>query len=82
MAGGVHGRGHVLQGVCIAGGHVWWGACMAGGMCGRENGNCSRRYTSYWNAFLLTRSLEILTTRGEKDNLTHYFNQLHVVYTR
>ena len=46
MAGGVHGRGHVWQGVCMAGGHVWQGACIAGGhvwqgaciagdMCGR-----------------------------------------------
>ena len=49
MAGGVH--------VCMAGGCVWLGVCMAGGMhggeacmaegvCGRKNGNCSRRYAS------------------------------------
>ena len=36
MAGGMHGRGHVWQGVCVAGGghacqgYAWWGACMAG----------------------------------------------------
>ena len=42
--GGVHGRGHAWQGVCmvgeggmcgggacVAGGHAWQGACMAGG---------------------------------------------------
>ena len=23
--GGVHGRGHAWQGVCMVGGHVWWG---------------------------------------------------------
>ena len=27
-------------------------ACMAGGVCGRRDGYCSGRYTSYWNAFL------------------------------
>ena len=33
MAGGMHvRRGHVWQGVCIAGGHVWQGACMVGGV--------------------------------------------------
>ena len=38
---GMHGRGHVWQGACIAGegmhgrGHVWQGACIAGGMCGK-----------------------------------------------
>ena len=40
----------------MAGGHAWqggmhdWGACMVGGM---HHGHCSRRYTSYRNAFLL-----------------------------
>ena len=34
MAGGIHGRGHACQGVCMAGGmcgkgHAWQGACMA-----------------------------------------------------
>ena len=43
--GGVCGRGHAWQGVCMAGGvhgrglhggrHVWQGACVAGGMHGR-----------------------------------------------
>ena len=37
--GGMHGGGHVLQ-----------GACMVGGM---RDGHCSRRYASYWNAFML-----------------------------
>ena len=32
---GVHGRGHVWQGACMAGGHVWQGACIMGGMHGR-----------------------------------------------
>ena len=57
--------GHAWQGACLAGGHAWQrGACMAGGMHGlghawqrgvhgRKNGNCSRQYASYWNAFLL-----------------------------
>ena len=42
MAGGMHGRGHVWQGPCVAGGHAWqggmhgrghtWqGVCMTGG---------------------------------------------------
>ena len=42
----------------------WWGmdgrrVCMAGGMCGRDWGHechCSRRYASYWNAFLFDHS--------------------------
>ena len=57
MAGGMCDEGHVWQG------HLWQGACVAGGMCGRgtymvggmygrRNGNCIRRYASYWNAFL------------------------------
>ena len=30
--GGMHGRGHAFQGVCVAGGHARWGACVAGEM--------------------------------------------------
>ena len=58
--GGMHGKGHTWQAVCVV------GACMAGGMCGKEggvhgkgnmcgrrDGHCSGRYVSYWNAFLL-----------------------------
>ena len=52
--GGMRGRGHVWQGVCIVGGCAWQGGCMAeevcvlqGDMCGRRDGLCSRRYTSY-----------------------------------
>ena len=45
MAGGMHGRGACVAGVC-----VW-----QGGMHGRyyEIQSMSRRYASYWNAFLL-----------------------------
>ena len=60
---GMHGRG-----VCMAGGMCKrGGACMAGGVFvvgsmhgrgggvrGRNNGNCSGRYASYWNAFLFS----------------------------
>ena len=46
MEGGVHGGGDAWQGAYIAGGHEWWGMGV------RENGNCSRRYASYWDAFL------------------------------
>ena len=47
-------------GVCGEGGmhskrgHAWQrGAYSAGGMRGRRDGQCSGRYASYWNAFLL-----------------------------
>ena len=55
MAGGVHARGSAWWG------HTWWEAavCVWGGghawqegVCGRRNGNCSRQYACYWNAFL------------------------------
>ena len=54
---GVCGKGGVVKGACMAGGmhgreHAWWGTCMAGGVYGRRDGHCSRRYASYWNAFL------------------------------
>ena len=60
--GGMHGRGVMRgRGVCMAGGAcvalggVWhWGVCGIGVMLGRRDGHCSGRYTSYWNAFLLT----------------------------
>ena len=48
----MHGRGHVWQGVCVAGRHAWQGVCVAGGhawqggVCGREacmsGGMCGR----------------------------------------
>ena len=49
--------GCAWQGVC-GGGMCGRGAYMAGGMHGRKGGVCgiqsmSRRYASYWNAFLL-----------------------------
>ena len=56
MAEGMHGGGMHGSGVCIAGwcawqvaGHAWWE-----GVCGRyyEIRSMSRRYASYWNAFL------------------------------
>ena len=43
MAGGMHGRGVYMAGRC-----TW-----QGGVHGRRDGHCSRRYASYWNAFLL-----------------------------
>ena len=45
---------HAWQGACVARGRRAWqvGACVAGGMRGRRDGHCSRRYASYWNAFL------------------------------
>ena len=66
-AGGMQSGVHAWQrGACIAKwghawrrgmccrGHAWWGACMAGGSVrGRRDGHCSRRYASYWNAFML-----------------------------
>ena len=64
MAGGVHGRGYVWGGHVWQGGHAVAGGihgrgCVwQGGMHGRKGGVCgiqsmSRRYASYWNAFLL-----------------------------
>ena len=35
VVGGMHGRGHVWQGACMA------GACVAGGVHGRRDGHCS-----------------------------------------
>ena len=40
MTGGVHGKGHVWWGVCMAGGmcgrgHAWQGVCMPWGVHGR-----------------------------------------------
>ena len=50
---GMHGWGCALRGGMHGGdvhdrGHAW-----QGGMRGRRDGHCSRRYASYWNAFLL-----------------------------
>ena len=60
--GHVWQRWHAWQGACVVGGHAWQGgvsgggmagrACVAGGGHGRRDGHCSRRYASYWNAFL------------------------------
>ena len=51
--GCVHGRGCVWQVGMHGRGCVWQGgACMAGGIRGKRDGHCSRRYASYWNAFL------------------------------
>ena len=51
--------------MCVAGRHAWQGACVVGRIGGvghasrwgvyvhgRKDGHCSRRYASYWNAFL------------------------------
>ena len=51
--GGMQGRVCAWWGAC-----AWWGSCMAGwgggwGACAAgETVHCSRRYASYWNAFL------------------------------
>ena len=58
MAGGMHGREHAWQG------DAWW-ACMAGGLHGMhgppnryyEIRSMSGRYASYWNAFLINKTL-------------------------
>ena len=56
MAGCIHGRGCMLGGACGGGacmvGSCMTGAYLVGGIHSRENGNCSRQYTSFWNAFL------------------------------
>ena len=59
MAGGMQGRGHVWQGASMTGDHAWQGGMYGkgmrggeGGMRGRRDGQCSRRYASYWNAFM------------------------------
>ena len=68
MVGGMHGRGgHVWQGGCMVG----EGMCGKGGMCGRKNGNCSGRYASYWNAFLL---LSCTRKRKSNSSIRAYFN--------
>ena len=36
VAGGMHGKGVCMAGVCMTWGHAWWGVCMAGGMHGRR----------------------------------------------
>ena len=67
MTGGMHGGGHVWQGVWWGHawqGHVWQGACMAGGMHGMhtpgryyEIQSMSWQYASYWNAFFSFQSV-------------------------
>ena len=58
MAGGVRGTG-----ACVARGVRGRRPCMAwgegGGVRGRRDGQCSGRYASYWNAFLLLFFLNI-----------------------
>ena len=42
-------------GMCGRGGHVWQrGVHGRRDMCGRRDGHCSRRYASYWNAYLFS----------------------------
>ena len=45
--GGMHGKG--VGGMCGEGGMHGKGVCVAGG-------SMSKRYASYWNAFLLRKS--------------------------
>ena len=60
--GGVHGGG-VARGACVVGDmHGWWGVCMPrGAVRGRRDGNCSRWYASYWNAFLFYLMSQLFT---------------------
>ena len=59
VAGGMHGGMCGGGGACVVGGMHGGRACIVGGMHGKwghawqENGNCSRQYASYRNAFLL-----------------------------
>ena len=51
-------------GACVVEGHAWLGGayvvgvCKAGGVRGRKDGHGSRRYASYWNAFLFGQTLD------------------------
>ena len=53
MGGSMCGRGHAWQEDMYVRECAW-----QGGMRGRRDGHCSRRYASYWNAFLFPMSLK------------------------
>ena len=76
----------------MAGGHAWWGVCMAGGACvvggcawqggdmhGRKNGNCSGRYASYWNAFLLLLHPQKNSPHANWLQIGEYSDLVHLV---
>ena len=81
VRGGMHGRG------VHGGGHAWQGGmcgrgvCVMGGMHGGGRGGMrgryyeirlmSRRYASYWNAFLFLFSLLKVQFTVQKDELSH-----------
>ena len=75
--GNVCGRGGMHGGACVTGGNV----CGRGGMCGRgggmhgrRDGHCSRRHTSYWNAFLLP-----IYFKYKLWNVHYYNDRIHSV---
>ena len=73
--GGVHGKGGGMPG---KGGHVWqkggWGACVVCTPPPRYGRSLRRRYSSYWNAFLLwmccllANSFNSICRRGRREN--------------
>ena len=69
--GCVHGTGVMHgRGACVVGGHVWQGGMHGGGHAchGRyyRIWSMSRRYTSYWNAFLFTSNIISLWNTMDK----------------
>ena len=77
MAGGMHGRGHAWWGACIVGGMHGKGGVHGGGMHGRRDGHCSRRYTSYWNAFLLYG----IKSPPRDESLRFYLNFMYFLFS-
>ena len=67
MAGGMYGWG----GMC-GGGHVWHRGMHGGGVHGRRDSHCSRRYASYWNAFLFCSGDEVSSVQGTGPGLPLY----------
>ena len=81
MTGGMHGRRGVRGrgGACMAGGHAWQGdmhgmGCMACMPPGKYYAiqSIGRRYTSYWNGFLLTLDTGDLLCRCPDLNLRQF----------
>ena len=87
VAGGMYGKGHAWQrgeGVQGRGMHGRWGMCVRGMhdrghawqevyMCGRRDGHCSRRYASYWNAFLFLKKIRFLLSVKMNQMVDHYW---------
>ena len=68
-----------LSVILFAGGRGMNGmeVCMAGGMCGRRDGHCSGRYTSYWNVFLFT--MEVILSHWSF-SVIHKFVNVGILY--